>query len=69
MNTAKIKGALEEAAWAFCVFFAISFFGWVSGWTVLPDVGAATAALKAAAVGGAAAAAKGIVWAFTTRTQ
>ena len=65
MDREKLKQAFQETAITFVVLFAVSFCGWVSGWTVLPDLNAGLAALRAAVLAGATGAAKGIVWYLT----
>lgn len=68
MNTEKLKQAAQEFVWTFGAVFAISFLGWVTGWTNLPNLEAAKAALKAATIAAAGASAKAVLW-YATGTQ
>ena len=65
MDREKARQALQETAWTFAAFFGISFFGWISGWSELPNLEAAQAAIRAALLSAAGAAAKGALWYLT----
>lgn len=61
----KFRQALQEFAWTFGLLFALSFAGWVSGWTKLPNLGEVQSAFAAALSAAAVGAAKAILWYFT----
>lgn len=64
----KFLQALQEFAWTFGLFFTLSFMGFVSGWTKLPNLGEVKAAFAAALASACVAAAKAILW-YATGTK
>jgi hypothetical protein len=65
MDTEKIKQALEEAAWTFAAFFAITFLKLATGWGAGANLEEVRAAGIAAVIAGAGAAGKALLWYFT----
>lgn len=65
MDREKARQAAQEFAWTFGLLFVLSFFGWVTGWTKLPNLGEVKAAGAAALTAAAVGAAKAFVWYFT----
>lgn len=61
----KLKQAAQEFGFMFIVAFSTTFYGFASGWTKLPNMGEAKAALYAAASAAALSTGKAIFWYFT----
>ena len=65
MDREKLRQAVTEFGWTFAALFCLSFFGWVSGWTKLPNLGEVNAAFAAALTAACGGAAKALTWYFT----
>jgi hypothetical protein len=65
VDTEKLKQAIQETVIVFGIAFAVSFGGFLSGLSKLPNFEEGKAAIVAALVAGAAAVGKGAVWFFT----
>jgi hypothetical protein len=65
MDREKFKQAAQEFAFTFGVAFVLSFAGYVSGWTKLPNLGEVSSAFAAALTAASVALGKAVTWYFT----